>query len=104
MFVRTQEENDREGALTPWRRQREELVRALKESHRERGAHSLEMADRRTCQDTERNQLSGGTHELETVERETHQDMEGKRPSEGHSQTGDNRGTDLSGHGEKVTE
>ena len=64
-------------ALTPWRRQREELVRRWKGSDRERGAHSLEMWRRDELVRTRKeNQLSGGTHELQTVER-IHQDTEG---------------------------
>ena len=45
-----------------------------------------------------------GTHFLETTEGGTCQDMEGKQPSNGHSQTGDHRGKDLSGHGKKPIE
>ena len=61
------------GALTTWRQQTEELVRIPEESDRPRPTHILEMADRRTCQDTER-----------------------IRPTEAHSPPGDGRGRDLS--------
>ena len=64
-----------QGALTAWRQQREGFVRTGKEKDRARRTHYLETADGGTCQDTERN-----------------------RPSKAHSQTGDGRGTDLSGH------
>ena len=67
--------------LTLWRRQRVRLVRALKEIVRSRGTHCLETAAGGTCQDTERSQ-----------------------PIEGHSQTGDGGGRDLSEHGKKPTE
>jgi hypothetical protein len=71
-------EQTKRGALTPWRRQREKLVRTQKETERARGTHFLEMAEGGTCQDTERN-----------------------RPNEAHSPTGDDRGRDLSRHGNK---
>ena len=70
-----------QGALTNWRRQREGLVRARKEKDRARGTHRLEVAEGRTCQDTERN-----------------------RPSKAHSLSGDGRQRDLSGHGKKKTD
>ena len=139
------------GRLTSWRRQREGLVRTRKETDRPRCTHQLETAERGTCQDTERNQLTeadphpgdgrerdlsghgkkltdrGGltiwrrqreglvrtrketdrsrcTHQLETAERGTCQDTERNRPTEAHSQTGDGRGKDLSGHGKKLTD
>ena len=69
------------GALTFWRQQREGLVRTCKETDRSRHTHSLEMADEGTCQD-----------------------MQGNRPTEVHSQTGDSRARDLSGHGKKAAE
>ena len=40
------------GPLTSWRRQTERLVRTSKQSDRPRPTHSLETADRVTCQDT----------------------------------------------------
>ena len=52
-----------------------------KESDRQRTTHSLETADRGTCQDTER-----------------------IRQTEAHSQTGDGRQTDLSGHRKNPTD
>jgi len=70
-----------QGALTNWRPQREELVRTWKPSNQAMGTHLLETTEGRTCQDTEREQLS-----------------------EGHSLPGDRRGRDLSGDGKKVTE
>ena len=42
------------------------------------------------------------THSLETVEGGTCQDVERNRPSEGHSPSGDGRGRELSGHGNKA--
>jgi len=69
-----------QGTLTFWRWQREGQVRTRKESDRLRHTHFLEMAEGGTSQDTER-----------------------KRPTEGHSQTGDGRGRDKSGHRKKVT-
>ena len=71
----------KQGALTTWRRQREEFVRTLKEIDRARGTHVLETADNGTCQDTE-----------------------GNRPSKGHSLPGDGRGRDLSGHRKEPTQ
>ena len=68
------------GALTSWRWQRKGLIRTWKESDRARRTHFLEMAEGRTCQDTEINQ-----------------------PSEGYSRSGDSRGSDLSRHGKKST-
>ena len=67
--------------LTSWRRQRERLVRTRKQIDRGKD-----------------------THFLETAEGATGQDMETNRPSEGHSLPGDGRGSDLSGHGNKLTE
>ena len=69
------------GTLTNWRRQREGLVRIRKETDRPRR-----------------------THRLETVEGETCQDTQGNRPTKAHSQTGDGRGRDLSGHARKPTD
>ena len=67
--------------LTLWRQQRERLVKTRNEIDRGKDTHSLGTAEGATCQDTERN-----------------------RPREGHSQTGDGRGSDLSEHGNKSTE
>jgi len=67
-------------ALTDWRWQREGQVRTWKQSDQARGTHRLEIAE-------------GGIS----------QDMERKQPSKGHSQTGDGRGRDKSGHRKKVT-
>ena len=66
--------------LTLWRRQREGVVRIRKETNGARCTYSLERAEDGTCQDMERN-----------------------RPSEGHSQPGDDKGRELSGHGKKPT-
>ena len=60
------------GALTFWGRQREGRVRSRKGSDRARVTYLLEMAEGGACQDTER-----------------------KRPSVGHSPTGDGRGSDV---------
>ena len=69
------------GALTNWRRQREEPVRTQKESDQSRCTHILETAEGGTCQDTERN-----------------------GPTEAHSLPGDSRGRDLSGYKRKPTD
>jgi len=71
-----------QGALTDWRSQREGHVRTQKETNQPRGTHILEITERGTYQDTERNQ-----------------------PSKGHSQAGDHtgRGRDKSGHRKKPT-
>ena len=117
------------GVLTNWRRQREGLVRTLKESDRPRRTHLLETAERGTCQDTEglgsrpaevltlwRRQREGlvrtrkeinrprRTHTLEMVEGGTCQDTERNRPKDAHSRTEDGRGRDLSGDGKKPTD
>ena len=68
-------------ALTPWRWQREGLVKTWKKIDQARGTHSLEIAEGGTCQDTEKNRLS-----------------------EGHSLAGDGRGRNLSRHRKKLTE
>ena len=114
-------------ALTYWRCQREGLVRACKATDRATRTHSLETAEGRTCQNTERNRprdahshpgdgrgtdLSGHGKErvretptriLETAEGGTYQDSESDRPSDAHSRTGNGRGRDLSGHGKQST-
>ena len=69
------------GPLTSWRRQTERLVRTPKEFDQPRPTHSLETADRATCQDTER-----------------------IRPIEAHSHPGDGRQSDLSGHRNNLTD
>jgi len=71
----------KQGALTPWRWQRERQVRTWKESNQARGTHRLEMIEGGTCQS-----------------------IEGKHLSKRHSQPGDSRGRDKSGHGKKATE
>ena len=68
------------GPLTPWRRQREGIVRSRKETDQARHTHKLKTAEGGTCQDMERN-----------------------RSSKAHSRSGDSRGRDLSGHGKKPT-
>ena len=69
------------GALTSWRRQRDEIVRTRKEFDRARGTHVLESAENGTCQGTKRNQLS-----------------------KGYSLPRDDKGWDMSGHGQKLAE
>ena len=69
------------GALTPWRRKGERLIRTWKEIDRSRGTHVLERAEGGDHQDTERNQRS-----------------------ERHSRPGDGEGWDWSGHRKKSTE
>ena len=93
-----------QGALTNWRRQREGLVRTRKKVDRARGTHSLETAERGTCQVKERNR-SSEEHSLPGDDRR--RDLSGhekKSTERGHSQTGDEGGRDLSGHGKKLTE
>jgi len=70
----------KQGALTSWRWQSEGQVRTRKESDQARHTHFLETAEGGTSQDTET-----------------------KQPSKVHSQTGDGRGRDKSGHGNKAT-
>jgi len=41
-------------ALTPWRPQREGIVRTRKETDQATGTHKLETVEGVTCQDTER--------------------------------------------------
>ena len=69
------------GPLTDWRRQTKRLVRTPKQSDQSRPTHILETADKATCQDTER-----------------------IRPTEAHSQAGDSRQSDLSGHRKNQTD
>ena len=64
------------GPLTNWRRQTEGLVRTPKRSDQARPTHSLETADRATCQDTEESDRPRPTHSLETADRGTCQDTE----------------------------
>src|SRR6266850_2131499 len=71
----------KKGSLTDWRVQMDGQVRTWKESDQARGTHRLESADGQTSQDTER-----------------------IRPSKGHSQTGERRWMDKSGHGKNPTE
>ena len=80
-LVRTWKKPTDRGVLTSWRRQREGLVKTRKETDRELCTHELQTTEGGTCQDTERN-----------------------RPTEAHSQTGDGKGRDLSGHGKKLTD
>ena len=70
----------KQGALTSWRRQRKGQVRTRIESDQARHTHFLETAEGGKSQDTET-----------------------KRPSKVHSPTGDGRGRDKSGHGNKAT-
>ena len=67
------------GALTLWRRQREGIVRTQKETNQARSTRFLDTAEEGACQVTERNRLS-----------------------DAHSQTGDSKRKDLSGHGKKL--
>ena len=91
-------------ALTSWRRQREGLVRTPKEIDRARGTHKLKTAERGTCQDAERNQLSEG-HSLPGDGRGRDLSGYGRNRAGGrHSLSGDGRGRDLSGHEPRSTE
>ena len=69
------------GTLTPWRWQKERLVRTWNETNRARHTDILETAEGGTCHDTERN-----------------------RQRKAHSLSGDGRGRDLSGHRKHQTE
>jgi hypothetical protein len=119
-----------QGALTSWRQQREELVRAWKETDRARRTHVLETAAARGRdlsghgkKPTERGALTfwrrrrkglvrirkeidraRRTHQLETAEEGTCQDTERNRPRKAHSLPRDGRGRNLSGHGKNPTE
>ena len=63
------------------------------------------MSERGTCQDMEKTRLSKvHSRSVETAEEGICQETEKNRPSKEHSPTGDNRGMDLSAHGEKQTE
>ena len=84
--------------------QREGQVRTWKESDYVRGTHRLETTEGGTSQDAKRKQLREGTHKLETTEGQVGQNMERKQLGKGHSQTGDHRGSDKSGHKRKVAE
>jgi hypothetical protein len=68
------------GALTSWRRQREEPVRTRKGPDRPRRTHFLETAEGGTCQGTERS-----------------------RSTKAHSLPGESGGRELSGHRKKAT-
>ena len=84
------------GALTSWGRQREVLVRTRNEIDRLRCTHQLEIAEGRTCQDTERNQPNEvHTPTGDSREGGTCQDMERNRLTEAHLLAGDGRGRDL---------
>ena len=74
-----------------------------KETDRPRHTHKLKTAEGESCQDTEGNRLSKGTHALETGKGGTCQGAERNQLSEVHSPTGDGRGRNLSGHGNKPT-
>ena len=63
-----------------------------------RGTHSLGMAEGKTCQERKETDRLRPTHFLEMAEGGTCQDTERDRLSKAHSQTGDGRGRDLSGH------
>src|SRR6267142_2820655 len=64
-----------QGALMSWRVQMDRQVRRWKES-----------------------KLARGTHKPKSADGQTSQDMEGIQVSKGHSQTGEHRWTDKSGH------
>jgi hypothetical protein len=107
---------------------RECVVRTQKETDRARCTHILEMAEGKTCQDTERNRPRevhsppGGwqregpvstqnetdqvrhTYFLETAEGGTCHGTERNRLREAHSRPVDDRGSDLSEHEKKQTE
>src|SRR6267142_2058357 len=92
------------GALTSWRAQTDGKVRTRKESDRARGTHQLESADRWTSQDTERIRPSKG-HSQTGERRQPDKSGHGRiRPSEEHSRTGECRWMDKSGHRKNPTE
>ena len=83
------------GALTPWRWQREVLVRTRKQTDRPRRTHILETAEEGTCQDTETNQATKAHSHPGDGRGGTRQHTEGNRRTEVHSHPGDGteRGT-----------
>ena len=115
-------------ALTNWRQQCERLVRTQIETDRARLTHVLDMAEGRTCQDTERNRLSKShshpgrrqreglvmtrketdqarrTHSLEAAEGGICRDTERNQASREHSLSGDGRRMALSGYRKKLPE
>ena len=113
-------------ALTNWRRQSEAVVRKSKETDRPTRTHSLGMAERGTCQDTERNRptdahslsgdstgrhLSGHENDRPTnansptrYGRGKHMNTDRIRPIDTHSPPGDDRRTRLSKHGKNPTD
>ena len=83
----------------------EESVRSEDTEHeRSEGTYSLESADERTSQDTEKSKGVRGTHGLESTDGQTSQDTQRIRASEGHSRTGERRQTDKSGHAKNPSE
>ena len=97
----------KQGALTFWRRQREGLVRTRKETDRASSTHFLETTEGGTCQDTKKNRASDARDAHSQTGDSRGRDLSGhgkKRPSEGHSLPGDGRGRDLSGNRKKITE
>ena len=81
---RTGEDTQRRGsrgALTLWKWQRDGHVMARKKTDRPICTHFLQITDRGTCQDTERN-----------------------RACDAHSLAGNGRGRDLSKHGKELTQ
>ena len=91
------------GALTNWRWQREGLVRTWKASKQTSLTYWRPQMGGlvRARTETDRRRRA---HILETEEVVTYQDMERNRESEVHLRSGDGRGSNLSGHGEKVTD
>ena len=90
------------GALTLWRRQREQHVRTPKEIDRLRRTHKLETAEEQLVRTPKEIDRPRHTHKLETAEGATCQDTKRNRPTEAHSHTGNGRGSNLSGHRKKL--
>ena len=75
-----------------------------KECDQATGTHFLETAGGLVRTHKETGNQARGTHKLGMAGGGTFQNTERKRPREGHSQTRDSRGRDLSGHPKKPSE
>ena len=85
--------NDRAGALTNWKWQREGLVRTRKEVDQVRGTHDLETGEGETCWDVERHRPREGHRDSLPRRRGTDSSRHGKESTKrGHPPTGDSKG------------
>ena len=90
--------------LTVWKRQTDGFVRVWIGRDRVRGTHSLETADGRTCQDMEKKPLSR-RHSPTEDGRWRDLSRHGKKTTmQGHTLSGDGRGSRLLGHRTKSSE